>query len=154
VYAQEIARIRRLNVEEAFLSGLLHDIGRPVMLQALIDLYREFHLAPDKDVIAATAAAHHTRVGSMLVARWSLPDTLATTILFHHQPSLAGDGEQASMIISLADDLAHVTLDAEPPAATLVRSHPALAVLNLYPEDVDKLLSMHERVAEMVGSIA
>jgi hypothetical protein len=58
------------------------------------------------------------------------------------------------MIISLADDLAHVTLDAEPPAATLVRSHPALAVLNLYPEDVDKLLSMHERVTEMVGSIA
>lgn len=30
--SQEIARVRRLNVEDAFLCGLLHDIGRPVLL--------------------------------------------------------------------------------------------------------------------------
>ena len=40
-FAKEIARMRRANVESAFLCGLLHDIGKPVILQALADLQRD-----------------------------------------------------------------------------------------------------------------
>ena len=29
LYAQEVARARRLGVEEAFLAGLFHDVGPP-----------------------------------------------------------------------------------------------------------------------------
>jgi putative nucleotidyltransferase with HDIG domain len=154
VYAQEIARIRRRNVEEAFLCGLLHDVGRPVMLQALVDLYREFKVPPDKEVVMGLATEHHARLGGMLVSKWSLPEALSRAILFHHQPSLAGDDEPGAMVTALADELAHATLDPEPRGDAIVRSHPALSVLDLYPEDVDKLLAMHKQVAEMVGAIA
>ena len=41
-YAKEIARLRRSNVEGAFLCGLLHDIGKPVLLQTLVDIQRSF----------------------------------------------------------------------------------------------------------------
>ena len=40
-FAQEIARQCRMNVEEAFLCGLLHDVGRPVLLQLIADLKAE-----------------------------------------------------------------------------------------------------------------
>ena len=40
-WAREIARLRRMNVESAFLIGLMHDIGRPVLLQLVSDLARE-----------------------------------------------------------------------------------------------------------------
>src|SRR5258708_12287382 len=36
--AQEIAPARGWNAEEAFLPGLLHDVGRPVLLQAASDV--------------------------------------------------------------------------------------------------------------------
>lgn len=39
-YAKEIARMRRFNVESAYLCGLLHGIGRPVVLQTLVALSR------------------------------------------------------------------------------------------------------------------
>ena len=32
-FAKEIARVRRLNVESAFLCGLLHSVGKPALLQ-------------------------------------------------------------------------------------------------------------------------
>ncbi|MEO1979405.1 MAG: HDOD domain-containing protein, partial [Fuerstiella sp.] len=54
-FAQAIARNRRLNVEDAFLCGLLHDVGRPVLLQALSDFRNDSDIdAADDDILAAT----------------------------------------------------------------------------------------------------
>ncbi len=41
LYAKEIARQRRHNVEGAFLCGLLHAIGKPVVVHALTDLQKK-----------------------------------------------------------------------------------------------------------------
>jgi putative nucleotidyltransferase with HDIG domain len=154
LYAQEIARTCRLSVEEAFLAGLLHDVGRPVLLQALADICREQRIVPNKPALLAVAAEHHARVGSKLVARWSLADRLATTILHHHDAEGVADTQTTTLVVSLADAVAHATVDQEVGAARALSSHHALRVLNLYPEDVDKLLAMHTRISETVASIA
>ena len=154
LYAQEIARMRRHNVEEAFLTGLLHDVGRPVLLQALVDLHKEAGLPAHAPAMEAAATADHARVGSALVAKWSLPASLAGAILFHHAPEDAGVDEKGSMTASLADELAHQTLDAEPRDDSLLRSHRALDALNLYPEDLEKLLAQRQRVVDTVTAIA
>ena len=39
-FSQEIARVRRLNVEDAFLCGLLHDVGRLLMFMKLPDQFK------------------------------------------------------------------------------------------------------------------
>lgn len=154
LFAQEIARMRRHNVEEAFLAGLLHDVGRPVLLQALVDLHKEAGVLAQPAAMEAAAAADHARVGSALVAKWSLPASLADAILFHHSPEGAPSDKKNSMMASLADELAHQTLDTEPRDEASLRSHRALEVLNLYPEDLDKLLALRQRVVDMVTAIA
>jgi putative nucleotidyltransferase with HDIG domain len=152
VFAQEIARMRRWNVDEAFLCGLLHDIGRPVLLQTIVDLAKEFRLTPEKAAIQAAAGDHHARVGSTLAKKWSLPEAVANTILRHHDT--AEDGARAVLVTALADQLAHAILSEKPDAEEPVRSHFTLKLLNLYPEDVDKLFAMRERVLEIVASLA
>jgi putative nucleotidyltransferase with HDIG domain len=153
LFAQEIARMRRHNVEEAFLSGLLHDVGRPVLLQALVDLHKASGLSPEGEAVEAAASADHAPVGAALVTKWALPASLAETIRFHHTPDRASD-IKGSMMAALADELAHHTLDAEPREEALLRAHPALDALNLYPADVDKLLDLRQRVVDMVASVA
>src|SRR4029077_2368798 len=37
-FAKEVARTRRLNVESAFLCGLLHAVGKPALLQVITDV--------------------------------------------------------------------------------------------------------------------
>jgi len=154
LYAQEIARICRLSVEEAFLAGLLHDVGRPVLLQALADICKELRVAPNKPALLVAAAEHHAQVGSRLVARWSLADRLATTILHHHDGAGVAETETTTLVVALADAVTHATIDHEPRGENALSGHPALAVLNLYPEDVAKLLAMRTRIAETVASIA
>ena len=48
MFAQEVARVTRRNVEDAFMCGLLHDVGRPVILQALVQILAEqkLHVPP------------------------------------------------------------------------------------------------------------
>jgi HD-like signal output (HDOD) protein len=113
------------------------------------------------EVLASTSreecdlrALAHARVGSSLIAKWSLPASLATTILRHHTPGDATADKRGPMMTALADELAHQTLDAEPRDEALLRTHGALDVLNLYPEDVDKLLALRSRVVDMVTAIA
>ncbi len=154
LFAQEIARMRRHNVDEAFLAGLLHDVGRPVLLQALVDLHRECGLAPHTAAIEAAASAFHERVGSALVAKWSLPPPLAEAIRFHHTPELATSDKKGPMMTALADELAHQVLDIESRDEALLRSHPALDPLSFYPEDLDRLLAHRQRVKETVTAIA
>ena len=40
-YAKEIARKIRHNVEGAFLCGLLHDVGKPVVMQGFLDILKD-----------------------------------------------------------------------------------------------------------------
>jgi putative nucleotidyltransferase with HDIG domain len=153
--AQEIARLRRLSVDEAFLCGLLHDLGRVVLWQALLDL-------PGGAALPAPARAEildglHAQAGAALVQRWALPGRLAETVRHHHQPGHP-EAPKIAPLIALADDLARFMLPLSPASGDggravseeAIRRHPALAALQLYPDDVTALLGRREGIARTV----
>src|SRR3954468_24641898 len=72
LFAQEIARNTRNNVEDAFLCGLLHDVGRPVLLQALVTLLREAKVAADREAMLGLVSELHEPAGSALAKAWGL----------------------------------------------------------------------------------
>jgi putative nucleotidyltransferase with HDIG domain len=147
LYAQEIARLRRWNVEEAFLCGLFHDIARPVLLQALVDLCRAERCAFDAADAATLIDGHHEPLGATIVASWSQPSRVAMAIRFHHDPAAAGEHARAAHLVALADTLAQLAVD---PKATLPEGHPALEPLGLYPEDVQALVARRTQIAAAV----
>ncbi len=145
LFAQEIARTRRRGVDEAFLAGLLHDIGRPVVITILADLHREVGLAPDRAAVMEAAAEAHAAVGASLIEAWKLPEKIAQAVRTHHDDV---SGELAH-VICLADALAHAALDSAPPPA------PDLgARLDLYPEDVEAIVTKLPDVRASVESFA
>lgn len=40
-FAKEVARVKRMNVESAYLCGLLHEIGKPVVLRITTTIARD-----------------------------------------------------------------------------------------------------------------
>ena len=65
LFAQEIARATRRNVEDAFLSGLLHDVGRPVLLAAAASVLGG-QAAGHRAAVLAYVDREHTRAGRVL----------------------------------------------------------------------------------------
>jgi len=153
-YAQELARMRRWNVEEGFLCGLLHDAGRPVLLQLLVDVQRELDLGVDASLVEDVLDEMHAPVGARLAEGWKLPARLAETIEFHHRPQDAPTAGQTAMMTRMADDLAHFALQTKPVAESDLHEHPMLVPLNLYRDELESLMARREQVKAAAESIA
>ncbi len=153
-YAQEIARLRRWNVEEAFLCGLLADVGRPVVLQALVDIKKDLDIEAPRESLEAASAEFHCEVGSQLVKSWKLPARLSETLLFHHDPENAPTTGQTAMLTRLASDFAHWLVGPKKWGEQDLREHRLCVPLNIYPDEMDKLLAMSEKVKKAVESVA
>ena len=152
-YAEEIARLRRWNVEEAFLAGMLADVGRPVIIQTLSDIRKKLDVELEREAMLAAADQFHCTVGAELVSNWQLPARLAETILYHHDPEGAEEASQTAMLTRLASDFAHWLVGPDEFTEDELRAHPLLAGLNMYPDELDKLLAKKDIILEQVDQI-
>lgn len=155
-FAKEIARARRRNVEGAFLCGLLHDVGKPVLLQAIADWQKKLGKTIAIADVMTVLEELHTPVGSELAKRWKLPEQVVVAIAHHHDYTAAQAHAEAAMLSCFADVLSYHTIGGpDAPDAATIRALPVLEHLNLYPDDVDALLEKKDQVlalAEAFGS--
>ena len=82
------SRLRVADPDEAFTSGLLHDIGRLVLaMRFKQDYWRLVGVAEDCDVHAIEAAnfgVDHAEVGAWILEAWSLPPAIVDAVRQHH----------------------------------------------------------------------
>jgi putative nucleotidyltransferase with HDIG domain len=154
LHAQEIARLKRLSVEDAFLAGLFHDVGKAVLMQASVDLCQVHGPADDEAAVTDCIHALHAREGARLVRAWQLPERLALAVARHHDYDPADAACRGACVVALADALATATMVQDAASEAAVRMHPALAAVGVYPEEVDRLLAGRERALAQAQEIA
>lgn len=112
------------DAEEAYLAGLLHDVGELLLLGGLPAQYGPLLAeagGTETALLALERAAlqtDHAEVGAWLVERWQLPSFMADALLFHHhtpeEVALADPLTRALWVAHACDALA---ADAAPDAA-------------------------------------
>lgn len=154
MFAQEVARVTRRNVEDAFMCGLLHDVGKPVIIQALVGILNEQKLHASPEAVLAASGAIHAEVGGELADAWALPEAVEMSIRHHHSSSPPDAHATSVRITALADELARFAFEPERMPEEELRKHPALAPLEVYPEMLDKLLAKADGVRQAAGALA
>ena len=102
------------NPESYFVAGLLHDIGRMVLLDKYMDEYGKVLSAVNEENLLVFEAEMdilgftHAAVAGELVSLWNLPDTLRTAVGYHHNPNRAKNAAMYADIVHIADILTHV----------------------------------------------
>ena len=83
-----------LDPHQAFLLGLLHDIGR-ISLECLDSVARSGYTglceteAPAVWIEIATAGCDHAELGADVLAQWNFPEAITESVRFHHSPELS-----------------------------------------------------------------
>lgn len=89
-----------LHGEEAFVAGLLHDVGK-LIVDDFLDASagkRDVTLAEE----IAAAGLDHAQLAEYVLRQWRLPDSLVTAIRDHHRP-LDADAVPGARILQMAE---------------------------------------------------
>ena len=80
-------------IDDCFVSGLLHDVGKLVLAANLPDEYQQcLHLVRERKVAPMTAertifGADHATIGAFLLRLWGIPDPVVEAVTYHHTPA-------------------------------------------------------------------
>lgn len=83
---------RHPQVEEAFIAGLMHDIGKLVLTQKINDQYQKIittveqtgrsHIEVEQEILGFD----HAEVGRLLLQKWAFPRPFVRAVAEHHAP--------------------------------------------------------------------
>ena len=100
-----ICKKMRVQREDAFTSGILHDVGKVILDSMFAQFYKTvFEAVSAKrmhifEAEESTLGIVHTKLGQELAESWGIPARLIEAIAYHHNPKIAElDCELASLV--------------------------------------------------------
>lgn len=93
--------------DEAFICGLLHDIGKLLVWKLTYEYGNCYGTVPCDEEVATIVEQHHTEFGDHLFRQWQLPERLREPVVCHHQPGRAERWARAAAVVYVANRLAH-----------------------------------------------
>jgi putative nucleotidyltransferase with HDIG domain len=140
--------------EEALVCGLMHDIGKPVLLNNFKSRYQEII----NDVYKGHSSFHqlelqsfgfsHAHVGALLANKWNFPPRLSEAVGFHHNPLSAPIHQQLACIVNLANHfMIFLGIGFTKDRDLVLEEQPAAEHLNLDGADLKELaVEIHKAV--------
>ena len=107
VCAQAFSRAMNMeDQEEALVAGLLHDVGKLIMLRYFPDEFAEIHLLVDQGTPVNEAeeqviGLRHQDVGEAVTLRWNLPPQTVRCIRHHHRFAEFRDDDYARQLANV-----------------------------------------------------
>jgi HD-like signal output (HDOD) protein len=100
--------------EKAFVGGVLHDIGKLVLLLVSTDSYRQIQnlkkreALPDYEAEMKIIGTDHVEIGEQLMEEWKMPASAKACVKFHHRYEAAGKSKTLAAITAYANHLSHL----------------------------------------------
>ncbi|MDX2053338.1 MAG: HDOD domain-containing protein [Polyangiaceae bacterium] len=150
-------------VDSIFISGLLHDVGKLLMMQVGdIDYNKLDQTAvhtPDEIHLheRAQLGFDHAVLGAHVLVAWKIPDSIASIVALHHQPgrAYAGDPEKGLPValLRLADKIEYQLLQDTALDDAFARAVAADDAATYAEYSADMLVAMWPKFVESTAEI-
>lgn len=144
--AERARTIGILTPSELYVCGLLHDVGKVVLLDGLGSQYLGLVSRSRKEgtplykLEKEELGFAHTDVGAVVAKRWDLPEQVARAIQHHHGPRRMVAADPIVSIVAHANLLAHrIHSDAEEDAAAIF-DDPTKDLLGITHGDIQEVV--------------
>ncbi len=151
LWSKEIARHCRSNVEVAFLGGLLHSIGRPAVLQTVLDLAKKYHTELSEEEVCGLESSYSHQVSQAVVNTWKMPVLVIEAVTEFNNPATTLNH---AALVNAGAEFATVMLASESNAVDQLVTLPAIGNLNLYHDEIEKILDQTENIKNRVAGLS
>lgn len=99
--------------EEAFIGGVMHDIGKLVLLLISAESFREvqklckMRRTDERSIERQIMGGDHEQIGRLLMNKWNMPEPVKMCVEFHHRYVEADQFAPLVSIVTYADHLSH-----------------------------------------------
>lgn len=146
------------DVEEAYLSGLLHDVGQLLLLGGMSERYEDLlRWSSDEtvlqDIEKQILSTDHSAVGAWLIDQWKLSSFMSDAVLFHHKtPGEIVDADPLSQIVWSSHVVSNYSEKLDLAQKELM---PDLATVKLMTGfDMNDLVAIRKQSSEQVSMLA
>ncbi len=149
---RELSRFGGIDTEDAFLIGLLHDIGNVIVLRIAQSQRKLSHYELDIDTFDYLCAESHQEFGELVADAWKLPTSLKCLIADHHRLPADDDPQRTERLLLQVSDMCCSLMGYAPNVGyNLLESHPVQALgLADRPGFIQVLRDLPEIVDETV----
>lgn len=120
-YSQSIMKMhskKNDDLENAYTVGLLHDIGKVILLATNPTLMDKIEALSQKKKMSVAVieklslGLSHAEIGQKLMENWNFPEHISKPVGYHHAPKLVDPEYQTlTYTVYIANTLSHQTLD-------------------------------------------
>ena len=140
-------RIRFKEPEEAYIAGLLLDIGK-IILSSYAEEYfiqivekSKSNRVPFDRAEQEVLGFDHTQIGGRIIKKWNFPHVLVEAVQYHHRPDKAKIHKKLTYIVHLADAIScmlGIGLGCD--GLMYVFEENTLDILGLHEEDIESIM--------------
>jgi HD-like signal output (HDOD) protein len=135
--------------EQAFLGGLLHDIGELFLIKVLEDLHSQNHLKLSEELIKEILDTLHNEMGYRVMLNYELPETYALIARDHHLEQ-CDENDTLMALIRLIDIICHklgIGINEEPNEGIILAATTEAQILGI--NDI-KLAQLEVQIEDIV----
>jgi len=147
--------------EEIYAAGLLHDIGKVILILEFPEEYQKaIHDATQQGITIFESeqnqfVENHANVGSWLAEKWRFPNNLTEAIKYHHAPHRSKYAPMETAVVHLADILVRARgfgFAGDPFVPAIEPA--AFELLNLTESDIKEILREMDNSLEITEELS
>lgn len=110
------AKLERNRVEEVYMAGLIHDIGKLAFYFSAPEAYETLIHVSDKERLSmltieeSSYGYNHSAVGFHLLTRWRLPRQITAPAFHHHNMEESGEEDIIVKLVTFANMVTHAEI--------------------------------------------
>jgi HD-like signal output (HDOD) protein len=154
LWAKEVAKLCGSDVEMTFMTGLLHSIGRPAVLQTILDIAQQRNITTIPEEVYLLEKKYSRPVSELVVRRWNMPQEIIESIKDYEELDESTEHRKVAAAVYLSSRLATYLLDIAAEEDIELLIYLAKDLLELDEAAVEHLLFMEEDIQRRLDGLS